>query len=186
MDDKYLTIIVALVCALITATTAFLVAYWHRKQMRQIELFRVDQSAGLIAPPSPPVAFLKKHRDLILGIVVPLLTLTGWLAWTWNSPVTTISVLIITFNLFSIFGTLRLQAQWVADRKLLNSMDEHVALTKRITETVDEHWKLLYAQADQIEALTSRLASMETQAEVATPPSVIPPTPSGRLDSRAP
>jgi hypothetical protein len=64
-------VITSTAAIMIPSATALLVAYWHRKQMRQIELFKRDPSAGLRPPASPPWRFLKSYGDLIFGIGVP-------------------------------------------------------------------------------------------------------------------
>jgi hypothetical protein len=45
----------------VAAAVALVVNYQNRKQARQIELFRNDPSVGLMPPPHPWVAFLKKN-----------------------------------------------------------------------------------------------------------------------------
>jgi hypothetical protein len=42
-------------------TTFLLIAYQHRKQMRQIELFRLDQKVGLVRPPHPLRVFFQRY-----------------------------------------------------------------------------------------------------------------------------
>ena len=56
-----LTLWVTIAVAAITATTSLLIAYQHRKQMRQIELFRSDQKVGLVPPPHPVRVFLQRY-----------------------------------------------------------------------------------------------------------------------------
>jgi len=42
------------VCGVVlAAAVALIVAYLHRRQMRQIEAFRQDPSVGLVPPPHP-------------------------------------------------------------------------------------------------------------------------------------
>lgn len=43
----------------VTASVSFLVADLHRRQMRQIEAFRLDPSVGLIPPPHPVLYFFR-------------------------------------------------------------------------------------------------------------------------------
>jgi hypothetical protein len=69
-----------------TCATNILVAYWHRKQIRQIEEFKRDPSVGLRPPPSRLWAFVKRHRDAILIIGIPTLLLIRTLTRT--EPIT--------------------------------------------------------------------------------------------------
>src|SRR5437867_2844987 len=55
------------VCGVVlAAAVALIVAYLHRRQMRQIEAFRQDPSVGLVPPPHPVVVLLKKRYPLLL------------------------------------------------------------------------------------------------------------------------
>ena len=44
-----------------TAAVSLSIAYLHRKQMRQDELFRIDPTVGLTPPLNPISRFLKRH-----------------------------------------------------------------------------------------------------------------------------
>jgi hypothetical protein len=88
--------LIALAAVAVSSGTALLVAYWHRKQMRQIEEFRRDPSVGLRPPPSRFWAFLKLHRLMLVGVGLPALALIGELSLT--GPITRWTVLAITGN----------------------------------------------------------------------------------------
>jgi HAMP domain-containing protein len=90
---------IALAAVVIPSATALLVAYWHRKQLRQIEEFRRDACVGLQPPPSRLWAFAKSHRDLLAGVGVALF-LADQLAQT--GPVTRWTVLIIALDVAAI------------------------------------------------------------------------------------
>lgn len=85
---------------LIPTASALLIAYWHRKQMRQNELYRADPSVGLVPPPTRLWAFVKSNRILIVGVGLPLVFLTSYLLG--QGPVTRLLVLAIAANLMSI------------------------------------------------------------------------------------
>jgi hypothetical protein len=53
--------LVALIGIVITAITALVVAYLHRKQMRQLEAYRADRSVGLIAPDTRITRWVKRR-----------------------------------------------------------------------------------------------------------------------------
>jgi hypothetical protein len=88
--------LIAVAAVAVPSGTALLVAYWHRKQMRQIEEFRRDPSVGLRPPPSRFWAFLKLHRLILVGVGLPALCPAGELSLT--GPVTRLTVLAITSN----------------------------------------------------------------------------------------
>jgi hypothetical protein len=88
-----------LITLVVTSATALSIAYQHRKQMRQNELFRLDPSVGVKPAPSPPVAFFKRHWfliwTLILGVGLPMLGVVLVLAR--NVPLTNFSAVMISY-----------------------------------------------------------------------------------------
>jgi len=95
-----LTHYITLIAVLVPTVTALLVAYWHRKQMRQIELFRLDSAVGLTPPPSRLFAFARAYKYLLTGVGLPLISLA--LELTQSTPVTRRTVLIISWNTASM------------------------------------------------------------------------------------
>ena len=65
-----LAIILTLAGVLIPSAVALVVAYLHRKQMRQVEAFRLDPSVGLVPPPSTITRFLKQNRLILVATVL--------------------------------------------------------------------------------------------------------------------
>ena len=96
--------LIALAAVAVPSGTALLVAYWHRKQMRQNEEFRRDPSVGLHPPPSRFWAFLKLHRLMLVGVGLPALALTCELSLT--GPITRWTVLAIAGNVAAMLYTL--------------------------------------------------------------------------------
>jgi hypothetical protein len=162
---------------ILPCAVALLVVYWHRKQMRQNELFRLDPSVGLIPPPSPPVAFFKRYRGLIVGIGGPLLTLALWLAWSRNSPVTNVSVMIISLNIIAIFFAVRHHGELSAEQRLLNLLEKHIDVTHN---AFDKVFSVLDVQASRT------FAALEKQVREGSSRSGTPTTPSDGPDRRAP
>ena len=78
----------------ISATVALVVAHLHRKQMRQIELYKTDPSVGLIAPPGKLTRFVASRWDTVLGFAGPLLILITEFIST--APVTRLTVFAIS------------------------------------------------------------------------------------------
>ncbi len=96
--------LIALAAVVVTCATNILVAYWHRKQIRQIEEFRRDPSVGLRPPPSRFWVFVKMHRGVILGTGVPGILLCYYLGQT--GPITRATVLVIAVCVASILFAL--------------------------------------------------------------------------------
>jgi hypothetical protein len=67
------TYILAALAIIVSSTTAMAVAYLHRKQMRQIELYKQNPSVGLTPPPSRLTYFVKSKADTIFGLGFPAL-----------------------------------------------------------------------------------------------------------------
>jgi hypothetical protein len=57
--------VVTLIVAVIGPATALTVGHLHRKQMRQLELFRADPAVGLVPPPNPVVKFFKTYSTRV-------------------------------------------------------------------------------------------------------------------------
>lgn len=78
------------------AVVAFAVAYLHRKQLRQIEIYRQNPVAGLIPPPHPLTAFLKSYWSTLAVVGGPLVSLVAGLSS--NKPVSRFDVFTISLS----------------------------------------------------------------------------------------
>jgi hypothetical protein len=92
-----LTNFIALIAILVSASVVLIVSHLQRKQMRQIELFKLNQSVGLIPPQSWLTKFVKSKFDNFLGYGAPLISLT--ILFLGNDPVTKWTVLTISLNI---------------------------------------------------------------------------------------
>ena len=92
--------ILAVAAILVPAFAAFLVAYWHRKQLRQIEAYRRDPSVGLTPPPSPLWRFVTSRWKLLVVAGVPALVIA--LQIYFKAPVTISTVLLVSLNVTTI------------------------------------------------------------------------------------
>ena len=107
--------------------TALLVGYWHRKQIRQLELYRENKSLGVIPPPSAPVAFLARNRRAVVAYGLPLLSLLCLLKYPLNHS--GFNTLFISLNVASIYMAIE---QFRRERDLSNVilfMERHLRLT---------------------------------------------------------
>jgi hypothetical protein len=81
---------------IISATVALIIADLHRKQMRQIEVFRHDPTQGLHPPPSRFLTLLKTYGPYAFGVGFGVFLLVGDLADT--GPITRLTILQIVFH----------------------------------------------------------------------------------------
>jgi hypothetical protein len=98
--------------------------YLQRKQMRQNELFRKDPSTGLMPPPHPVLAHLKKHKIRYSNYGLSAFSL--FLGLYSKGPLTRLSVLNISMGVYLFFvagtqdsdtgiaPTLKLITDWIA------------------------------------------------------------------------
>jgi hypothetical protein len=105
--------LIAVAAIVVPSATALLVAYWHRKQMRQIEAFRQNPALGLHPPDSKVYTFLKAKRILLVGVGLPATSLT--LEMLRSGPVTRFSVLVVSVSVSSMLFAMLL---WLFDRVL--------------------------------------------------------------------
>jgi magnesium-transporting ATPase (P-type) len=61
-----------------TTVVTFSVAYMHRKQIRQVELYRRDTSSGLKPPPHPITRFLREHWWETILVIWSLYHFVRW------------------------------------------------------------------------------------------------------------
>lgn len=84
-----------------SGAVALIVAYLHRKQMRQIELYKADPNAGLVPPPSRLTKFVASQWDTVLGFAGPIYVLT--VEFFATGPVTRGTVFTISAALAFMF-----------------------------------------------------------------------------------
>ena len=86
--------LIAVIGIFASVCVALVVAYMHRRQMRQIELYKQDPSAGLIPPPHRLTKFIASKWDTILGFAGPIYVLvTQALS---DQPVTRLTIFVIS------------------------------------------------------------------------------------------
>jgi hypothetical protein len=157
----------------VTCTTAFLVGYWHRKQLRQIELHRKDPSVGLTPAPTFLTVFFKRYFDLIGGICLPaasslLLANTGRL--------TPLEALLISCNVSVILSTIAFRAHRQVWSMIVDDSREFLALHKLQKELfgshnadLRQHGHLLIAHSAAFEGLDRRVHALEDKLAPPSP-----------------
>lgn len=61
-----------------TTVVTFSVAYMHRKQIRQVELYKRDATSGLVPPPHPITRFLREHWWETILVIWSLYHFARW------------------------------------------------------------------------------------------------------------
>jgi len=105
-----------------SSITGFIIAYMHRKQMRQIELHKQDPSIDIIPPPSRFTYFVKSEWDTIVGVGSPLIGLI--IELTSKNQLTRLSVLFISVSVSLIFLNFILDLLYTIQRNTLSSIQE--------------------------------------------------------------
>ena len=134
---------IALTSIVVTSGTAFLIGYWHRKQMRQIEEFRRDPSAGLRLPPSRLWVLVKSYGPPLGLFGCPAYLLVA--ALVQKGPITRWTVFQVAYSIAAImFGIIllllmRIQEVFDLHFELFDRHSElaekHISITKAIVET---------------------------------------------------
>lgn len=158
--------VITVAAVLVPCVIALLVGYWHRKQMRQIELFRRDPSVGVLPPPSPPVAFLKRHWDVILGIVFPILNIATFMIR--NEPVTVLWVVIINFNVGCIVYTLALRSEIRLLKligKMADTMFDQAKLSSVIVKGNEAQMRLTELQEQRLKEIAQGTGEAPSKGE---------------------
>jgi hypothetical protein len=121
--------IIAIAAVVVTSSTTLLVAYWHRKQIRQVEAFRQDPRAGLLPPPSSRWRFIVKNRVLIVGVGVNGLFLL--ISLCIDAPITRGTILAISASIGGIVLAAVLWAlewTWQTIARILDLMHRHLTV----------------------------------------------------------
>jgi hypothetical protein len=102
----YITIAVGCVTTVAVLATGYL----HRKQMRQIEAYRVNPTVGLIPPPNPVWAFIKRYARTAI-VVWTVLAL--FLETFSDRPIDRKNIFFIAFDFSALVVFFVL---WIVDR----------------------------------------------------------------------
>lgn len=127
----------------VSAIVAIIVAFLHRRQMRQIERYKSDPSAGLVPPPTRLTKFVSSKWDTILGFTGPALVLiTEFIS---SEPVTRVTVFTISAALAMMFTNfvmvLVFKMQQRNTQRILEVLklhNESVASTHKILDTLEK------------------------------------------------
>ena len=137
-----ITQVIMVLGIVVSAAVAMAVAYLHRKQMRQIELYKSDPTAGLIAPPSRLAKFVASKWDTVLGFAGPAFILVA--EFLSVEPVTRHTVFSISAALALIFTNfvmaLVFKMQERNNRRIneiLELHDRHLGTTGKIVDTLN-------------------------------------------------
>lgn len=145
---------IVLAALVVSGAIALVVAYQQRKQMRQIELYKLDPSVGLLPPPSALSRFVKSKWDTVLGIGGPSIGL--WIEMGNQAPLTRISVFLICLLMALIVLNVVMSVLSTFIRKLLAINQSLGETTKAHFEITKSHTGLIAKLADAAEILAAR------------------------------
>ena len=94
------TQLIAVIAIVISAAVALIVSHLQRKQMRQIELYKLDPSAGLLPPESRLTRFVKSKWDSIFAFGGPIYILVAEALK--SAPPTRYTILIVSFAMMML------------------------------------------------------------------------------------
>ena len=123
----------------LSALVALSVAYLHRRQMRQIELFKQDPSVGLVPVQTGLTRFVKGKWDIIFAYGGPLYILASELLK--SAPVTRMTIALVSMSLvllaLNVILSLMLRLNSKINERtaeILKLMDRQVAVTNKILD----------------------------------------------------
>jgi len=120
----------------VSASVALIVAYLHRRQMRQIELYKQDPTVGLIPSPSRLTAFVKSKWESILGFGGPILILTS--EFSRDAPITRITIFNISVSLALLLGNFVLLLVFKLQDRNSKRLAEILTLQQRHADVTDK------------------------------------------------
>ena len=127
---------------------AFIIAYLHRKQMRQVEAHRRDPAVGLIPPPHPLTLFYRKHSALLT--IGPLSILWIVLQFFREGPVTRYSVLAIAVSVGAIVFAV-----------FIDLLNRGMTVLGRLIDAIDATTRTVEVLTGGVEAFGKRLKGLE-------------------------
>jgi hypothetical protein len=130
-----LTQVITVFGIVISAGVALIVAYLHRRQIRQIELFKQDPSVGLIPKPSRLTSFVMSKWDAILGFGGPILILVT--EFSSNAPITRITIFNISVSLALLLGNFVLMLVFRLHRRNSERITEILSLHEKTVGVTD-------------------------------------------------
>jgi hypothetical protein len=135
--------IISILALVISSTCALLIAYWHRKQMRQVEAYRQDPTVGLSPPPSRLWVHLSRNGLLwmiLLSITAQVASLVPALRSV--APITRAAITALILNVAGILFNVLLGIVHLVQRdirraisSIMNTQAEMVTVMGKQAET---------------------------------------------------
>jgi hypothetical protein len=129
------------ICA--ATSTGLLIAYLHRRQMRQNEAYRLNPELGLIPPPTPVWLFLKRHALFLVTLANGFSLIAELVS---SKPITRLSV----FSMGMSFASLILFLLFRAIDRIYTLMDRiythllrHAEMFQLLGDSAKQHTELL-------------------------------------------
>lgn len=126
------TQLVTLFSVVITSGTALLVAYLHRKQIRQIEMFRLDpRNTSLLPPPHPIRLFLSRNFAFFMTVPYVVFLVLHLID---QKPLTRHEVFLIALDVASIVALVILQLLQTIVGRIIDIQSKQLDLIRGINE----------------------------------------------------
>jgi hypothetical protein len=143
---NWITILSVVVGAIVTLS----VAYMHRKQMRQIELHRIDPNVPVVPPPHKVTVFLKRNWYFLYFLADGLFVgrrLIKHLDET--TPVTREVVFDITIEVLALSALILMACLFPILRRAAETTGRMIGIMERTTETIIEMDKVVRPTAEK-------------------------------------
>jgi hypothetical protein len=155
----------------VASGTAFLIAYWQREQMRQVERSRRDPSVDVRPPPSRIWLLFTTNIDLITGVALPTLLLI--LEVRSREPLTRWAVFLIASYVGLIFYTLASHFIWKLFL-IVALIGDLQSFSQAVLEMMEMRFEVLETDAPEEKArkrgqIAERLRALREEMRMARP-----------------
>jgi len=131
-----ITQLITILGIVISASVALIVAYLHRRQMRQIELYKSDPTVGLTPKSNRLTAFVMSKWDSFFAFGGPILILIS--EFSRDAPITRITIFNISVSLALLLGNFILALVFKLQKRNSEKITEILELHRRSIETTDK------------------------------------------------
>ena len=148
---------ITLIGIVVAAAVALAIAHMERKQMRQIELHRLDPKAPLKPPPHPVLSFLKRYGFQMMSVAFIAYNVYV-LVWQEQqaTPLTRREAVDISFHMAGI-AFFSLSGAWLYFLERSAELDrEEILIIKELLKITDELTDMVRAMAKKITELEGR------------------------------
>ena len=146
----------------VSAAVALLISYQQRRQMRQIELYKLDSSVGLTPPPTALTRFIKSKWDVVLGFGGPTINLV--LELSSSAPITRLSVFVISLSVALLLTNVVMAVTFRLVERMAASQAQLGAFVSALQDAVKDHVELTGISVRVLDELTDLVKPPSTGA----------------------